>query len=177
MNPALKSALELGPILIFVALINIYDIHIATYVFVVLAPITMFITWRMDGKISAIQWIGTLVIIITGMATVITGDSKFIKMKPTVVSAFFALVLAYAYMTKKLWLKNVMGSQLEMPDNIWLKLTLRWALYFILVAVLNELAWRNLSDENWGYFKLALIPLSLVFIATQAPLMMKYVKE
>ncbi|MGB0844226.1 MAG: inner membrane-spanning protein YciB [Alphaproteobacteria bacterium] len=176
MNPMLKSALELGPILVFVALINMYNIHVATYVFVVLAPITMFITWKMDGSISPIQWIGTLIIVISGMATILTGDSRFIKMKPTIVSAFFAVVLGYAFFAKKLWLKKVLGSQLEMPDDVWLKLTIRWAMYFAAIAIANEFAWRYLSDGHWGYFKIALIPISLIFGISQAPLMMKYMK-
>jgi intracellular septation protein len=71
-----------------------------------------------------------------------------------------------------------MGEAIRMDDDGWRKLTLRWGLFFFCLAILNEIVWRTQATDTWVNFKVfGLLPLTLVFVLAQAPLMTKHMIE
>ena len=72
-------------------------------------------------------------------------------------------------------LSHVLGEAVEMDESGWRTLTLRWGLFFVLLAVLNEIVWRNFSTATWVTLKsFGFVPLTLLFAVSQAPLMMRH---
>lgn len=175
MSQGLKTALELGPLLIFAVLTFTRDLQTAIIAFVILAPLAMAVTWYYERKIAPMQWVGTLLIVGLGLPSVLLDDPRLFKMKPTIASGLFAAALLFAWATKRMWIKAMMGDALKLPDAIWLRLTLQWGLFFLAMAIVNELAWRNLTDQGWATAKIGYFIASAVFgIAVMAPLVMKY---
>jgi len=115
--------------------------------------------------------------LVFGGLTLVLHDARFTKIKPTVVNLVFSAALLTGLMVRRNPLKWLLGEALALPDEAWRKLTLRYALYFFSMAVLNEIVWRTQSDRVWVEFHtLGQWVLVLLFSAAQAPLMMRYLK-
>jgi intracellular septation protein len=116
-----------------------------------------------------------IVVVVFGSATLILQDEQFIKIKPTIVYVLFGSVLLGGLAFGKPLLGVVFDSVFNLTEEGWRKLTLRWGLFFFVLAVLNEVVWRTQSDSVWALFKLAgVIPLTFVFAALQYPLLSRY---
>ena len=165
-NPFVKTLLEMGPILLFfVAYIRLKDrvfnisgtdydgFIIVTAAFVILLIITNGILWMLTGKLSKMQ-IATLVLVVvfSGM-TVWLNDDRFIKMKPTMIYLLFGGILGFGLLRGVSYLKYVMEEMMQLQDEGWMILTKRVTLFFVGLAILNELVWRSTSTETWVYFK------------------------
>jgi len=110
-----------------------------------------------------------------GALTIWLHDDTFIKIKVTLINALFGAILLVGLALGRLWLKLIMGEALEMDDEGWRKLTLRWGLFFLFLAGLNEVVWRSVSTDAWVNFKVfGLLPITFVFAFAQAPLMQKH---
>ena len=106
--------------------------------------------------------------------TLILADETFIKIKPTLVNCLFAVVLIGGLAFKKSLLKPLFGSAFQLSEKGWRLLTLRWGGFFILLAFLNEVIWRNFSTDFWISFKLfGILPLTLIFAVLQTPLVIR----
>src|SRR6266545_4915407 len=93
----------------------------------------------------------------------------------TIIYVLFGSVLLGGLAFGKPLLGVVFDSVFNLTEEGWRKLTLRWALFFFVLAVLNEVVWRTQSDSFWALFKLVgVIPLTFVFAALQYPLLTKY---
>jgi intracellular septation protein len=104
-------------------------------------------------------------------------DPRLLKIKPTVVNLVFAAVLLGGLAMRKHPLKLLLGDAFEMPESAWRTLTLRYGLFFVLLAVLNEIVWRTQSDSVWVVFRFpGLAILTVLFSLTQAPLLARYIK-
>ena len=115
-----------------------------------------------------------LFIIIFGGLTLILADETFIKFKPTLVNSLFALILLGGLIFKRSLLKPLFGSAFQLSEEGWRILTLRWGGFFILLAFLNEVIWRNFSTDFWISFKLfGILPLTLIFAVLQTPLVIR----
>jgi len=102
-------------------------------------------------------------------------DETFIKMKPTLIYALFGATLVFGLATRKPLLEMVFDSVFTLKEEGWRKLTLRWALFFFAMAVLNEIVWRTTTTDTWVSFKLfGAMPLTFLFAAAQYPLLMRY---
>ena len=187
-KPWLKSALELGPpILFFIAYLRLQDqtvtlggtdydgFIIATVVFIPILLASIAILWRLTGKISRIQVFTAIMVVFFGGLTVWFNDERFFKMKTTIVYLFFAGALSIGLMRGKSWLQFLMGEVLVMKDEGWMILTRRITLAFFAMAVANEIVWRTQSDQFWVTFETFALPIFLfvVFMA-QAPLIERY---
>ncbi len=116
---------------------------------------------------------GVFVIVFGGL-TLILADETFIKIKPTLVNCLFAVVLIGGLAFKKSLLKPLFGSAFQLSEKGWRLLTLRWGGFFILLAFLNEVIWRNFSTDFWISFKLfGILPLTLIFAVLQTPLVIR----
>jgi intracellular septation protein len=140
----------------------------ATITIICCTIITSLASFFVNKKIAIIPLISAILITIFGGITVLTGDTTFIKIKPTVINLLFAVILLIGVFLKKGLLKHIMGSSLVLSDEEWIKFSFRWAMFFLTLACLNEIVWRNFSEETWVKFKVfGIISLTIIFMLSQ----------
>jgi len=179
-NPYLKTALELGPpILFFLAYMRLQDrsftigghdydgFIVVTAAFVPLLLASIAALWWLTGKLSRMQIFTAILVVVFGGLTVWFDDERFFKMKTTIVYAFFAVLLGIGLMRGQSWLQFVMGELLPMKDEGWMILTRRLTGAFAAMAVANEAVWRTQTTEFWVTFETFALPafLFLVFMS------------
>jgi len=176
MNPQLlKLALDLGPLLIFFAAFKYLGIFMATAAFMVAVIVALGIGYAFEKKLSPMPIFTAVLVVIFGGLTLYLQNDLFIKMKPSVLYAFFGALLLGGLRFNRLFIKYVFGQAFELDDAGWRKLTIRWGIFFLALAALNELVWRLTSTETWVAFKVwGIIPLLFVFALAQTPLVMKH---
>ncbi|UZD89862.1 inner membrane-spanning protein YciB [Cognatishimia activa] len=190
-NPMLKMALELGPILLFfVGYLRLRDesfliggteydgFIVVTAAFVPLIALTSFILWRLTGHLSKMQIATVVLVTVFGGLSVWLNDDRFFKMKPTMIYLLFGGALGLGLLRGQSYLKFVMEEVLPLEDEGWMLLTKRLTGFFIGLAVLNEVIWRTQSTDTWVYFKtFGLTAAVFLFFMTQAGLLTKYAIE
>ncbi len=174
-SPFGRLALEAGPLLVFFITNNQFGIMVGTAVFMAATLISVVLSYRLERRLPLMPLVGCFFVMVFGGLTLALDDDLFIKLKPTVVNCLFAAILFVGLAVRRQLLKLLMGGVLHLQDEGWRKLTWRWAFFFLFLAVLNEIVWRNFSTDFWVNFKVfGLLPLSLVFGALQVPLIMRY---
>lgn len=174
-RPGLKLLIELGPLLVFFLVYAKFGIFPATGVLIVATLLSLIASHMVLGAISMMPIVTAVIVTVFGGLTLWLNDATFIKMKPTIVNLLFASVLAAGLMLKRPFLKLLFGEAFNLTDAGWLKLTVRWILFFLFVAVLNEYVWRNYSESTWVNFKVfGILPLTMVFAASQVPMIHKH---
>jgi intracellular septation protein len=114
-------------------------------------------------------------VVFFGALTFLFNDELFIKLKPTIVNSIFGAILLGALALGKPLLPVVLDSVLKLTDEGWRKLTLRWGLFFFLLAAINEIVWRTQTTDFWVSFKaFGIMPLTIGFALAQLPLIMKH---
>ena len=188
LNPMLKLGLELGPILLFfLGFARLKDktfliggasysgFIVLTAAFVLLIIVTTALLWKLTGKLSKMQLVTLVLVILMGGLSVWLNDERFIKMKPTLLYLFFALVLGAGLAQGKSYLRVVMEEALPMQPEGWMILTRRLALFFAGLAVLNEVVWRTMSTGSWVTFKTFGLTFGVfAFFLLQARMMARY---
>ena len=183
-NPLLKLALEVGPLVIFF-LANAYSdrfgiaqdrrIFAATAVFILATIVALAVHYALVRKLPIMPLVSGAVVVVFGGLTLWLDDELFIKLKPTIVNTLFGLVLLAGLFFGKPLLAVVLDSVFELTEEGWRKLTFRWGVFFFFLAALNELVWRTQSDNFWVSFKVfGIMPLTVVFALAQTPLLMRY---
>lgn len=187
-NAKLKLALEFGPVLLFFVGFKFFKdktYHIGntdysgfvvmTAIFVVLIAASTALLWKLTGKLSKMQLMTLILVVVMGGATVWFNDPHFIKMKPTLLYLFFAGILGFGLMRGKSYLALVMEEAIPMQHEGWMILTRRLALFFVALAVANEAIWRTMSDSAWVNFKTFGLPLAMfAFFMMQARVLEQY---
>jgi intracellular septation protein len=116
-----------------------------------------------------------VLVIVFGGLTLYLKNDIFIKMKPTVLYAFFGVTLIGGLSFNRLFIKYVFAQAFELDEAGWRQLTWRWGLFFLALAVINEMVWRNASTATWVSFKVwGIIPLIFLFALSQTPFVMKH---
>ena len=191
LNPLVKMAFELGPLIAFFIAFgrmkdNTYTFFGTEYsgfitvtaAFIVVMLVTTAILWALTGTLSKMQVLSLVLVVIMGGLTVYLNDETFIKMKPTLLFGFFGVVLGVGLLRGRSFLRDVMDAALPLQPKGWMILTRRLALFFISLAVANELIWRFGSTEAWVFFKTFGDTLALLaFFTSQYPLLAKYSTE
>jgi intracellular septation protein len=194
--PLLKLALELGPLLVFFAanlrpqwfrpLVEPFlpaalmqgekaGIFTATAVFMPVMLLSLILTWTLLRKLPVMPLVSGFFVIVFGALTLWLQDDTFIKMKPTIVNGLFAAILLGGLALGKSLLPYVLDSVFDLDREGWMKLTFRWGVFFIFLAFINEVVWRNFSNEFWAGFKVwGVMPITLAFAVAQTPLIMKH---
>lgn len=175
MNALLKFALELGPLVIFFAANARGGLFWATGLFMVATAISLTVSWLMIRRLPIMPLVTGVVVFIFGGLTLYLQDEQFIKLKPTIVNVLFGGTLLIGLAFGKSLLAVVFEAAFDLNEEGWRKLTFRWALFFLLLAVLNEVIWRNFSTDFWVAFKVwGVMPLTFLFALSQVPLLQKY---
>lgn len=178
MNHKLKIALDMGPLAVFFIAYRLYGVQAATAAIMAATFFSLALTYWIEKKISPMPLISGVIIAIFGSLTIIFHDNSFIKMKPTMVNIIFASILLIGLSFKKPLLKFALGSALNLSDKGWKILSLRWGLFFLFLAGLNEYIWRNYTEDFWVNFKVfGMLTLTMVFSLLQLPLIKKYGRE
>jgi intracellular septation protein len=176
-QPALlpKLAIELGPLLVFFAGNAVAGIYAGTAVFMVATLISLAVAWLLYHKLPVMPLVSGVIVLVFGGLTLYLQDETFIKLKPTIVYSMFAMLLAAGLMLKKPLLELLFGPVFALTDEGWRKLTLRWAAFFVAMAIVNEIVWRNFSTDAWVSFKaFGFLPLTFLFALAQVPLMQRH---
>ena len=175
LNPALKLSLDIGPLVLFFAVNAKIGIYAATGVFMVAVIAALIVGYVMTRHIAIMPVVTAIVVLIFGGLTLVLHNDIFIKLKPTIIYALFAGALFGGLAFRKPLLGMVFDAVFDLTEEGWRKLTWRWALFFVALAVLNEIVWRTQSTDFWVSFKLfGILPLTLLFGALQYPLLQKY---
>jgi intracellular septation protein len=175
MQHLIKLALEMGPLLVFFLSNAKFGILTGTLAFVAATVVALAASWVIHRKIPLMPLIAGVFVLVFGGLTVLLEDDLFIKIKPTLVNLLFAGALFFGLLTKRNYLGLVLGSALSLDDKGWRILTLRWAIFFLLLAVINEIVWRSVDTDMWVNFKVfGILPLTLVFSLTQVPLILRH---
>jgi len=196
LHPLLKPVLDLGPLVLFflansrpalflplvspvlpadVAAGERVGIFVATAVFMVAVVAALAISYALMRRLPVMPLVTAVIVLVFGSLTLFLHDELFIKLKPTIIYVLFGGVLmgGLAFGTPLLGL--VFDSVFHLTEDGWRKLTLRWALFFFALAILNEIVWRTQSTDTWVSFKVfGVVPLTFVFAALQYPLLTKY---
>lgn len=178
MNPKLKLLLDIGPLVAFFLAYRFSGVFAATAAIMAATIISLLVTYYIEKKIAIMPLVSGVVIAVFGSLTLLLQDEQFIKMKPTLVNLIFASILLGGVYFKKSLLKYVLESAMELSDEGWRILSLRWGVFFIFLALLNEFIWRNFSTDFWVNFKVfGMLTLTMLFTILQIPLIKKYGKE
>jgi intracellular septation protein len=171
----LKLALEIGPLLAFFLVNAKLGIFWATGIFMAAMAVSIVVTYATQRRVPTLPLVTGAFVLVFGGLTLILQDDLFIKVKPTIVNGLFAVILVGGMAFGKNFLKSIMGSMLPITDDGWRLLAWRWALFFVVLAVLNEYVWRNYTTDQWVSFKVfGIMPLTLVFSLMQLPLLQRF---
>ncbi len=183
-NPFIKPALEYGPILLFfVAYLRLKDrvftiggTEYEGFIVVTAAFVPLFVActaalWWLTGKISRMQVVTVVLVVVFGGMSVWLNDDRFFKMKPTFIYLLFGGILAFGLLRGQSYLKFVMEEMMPLQEEGWMIFTRRLMLFFFVLAIVNEAVWRSFSTETWVYFKTFGLTLALfAFIMSQVRL-------
>ncbi len=174
----MKLLLEFGPIIVFFATYKQANIFVATLWMVVVTVVSLIISYTIDKRISMPLLISGGLLLASGSITLLSGDSSYIKMKPTLVYSVFAATLMFGVIRKKPLLKNILHGTFSMRNIYWIILSRRFAFYFIAMAIINEIVWRNFSENTWVNFKVfGAVPITAIFIMAQVPFLRRNAKR
>ncbi|MEO1493815.1 MAG: septation protein A [Pseudomonadota bacterium] len=201
-NPLLKLVLEIGPLVVFFLCFqygedllqrpDVFDalasvtgsaalegqsgpIFLATAVFMVAIAMSLGTSWALVRSLPRMAVVTGVVVAVFGGLTLWLQDETFIKMKPTIVNGTFALILGFGLMQGRSYLKYLMGEAMPLTDEGWMIFTRRWVMFFIFLAIVNEVVWRTQTTEFWVSFKtFGNLPLTFLFVALQWPLLQRH---
>lgn len=175
LSPLLKLALEMGPLLLFFLLNQKTDLFTATGVFVVATMVALGVHYALVRRLPVMPLVSGVVVVVFGGLTLYLHNETFIKVKPTIVNTMFGAALLIGLARGRILLRYVLDSVFELTDEGWRKLSLRWGVFFLFLALLNEVVWRTQTTDFWVNFKVfGLMPLTMVFAVAQAPLLSRH---
>jgi len=175
----MKFLFDFFPILLFFIAYKAFDIYVATAVAIVASFVQVGWVWLQQRRIEKMHLITLVLIATTGGATLILQDETFIKWKPSLVNWAFGIVfLGSHFIGKKVIVRRMMESSVELPDHLWPRLNFAWGLFFIALGFANIYVAYNFDTDTWVNFKMfGMIGLTFLFIIGQAFFVGKYIKE
>jgi intracellular septation protein len=181
----LRMGLELGPLAVFF-LMNAraqmlfgndpkQNVFYATGAFMIAIALSLGFSYAKFRKIPTMPLVTGVFVLVFGTLTLVLHDEIFIKLKPTLVNSLFAAALLGAAFFGKPLMKQLFDGALDLTDEGWMVLSKRWGFFFVALAILNEVIWRNFSTEFWAGFKLlGIMPLTILFAMAQVGVLTRY---
>lgn len=181
-TPGLRMLIDFGPLAVFFAVNSLMGgpqlmrMMVATAAFMVAIFVAMGLSLWKTRHVSPMLWISGALVLVFGGLTLWFHDETFIKVKPTIVYSMFAAVLAYGLITKKPLLQMLLESAYPgLTAKGWRLLTINWTVFFVAMAILNEIVWRTQSWDFWVGFKLwGVVPLTLIFAMGNIPMLLRH---
>jgi intracellular septation protein len=175
-TPTVKAILDFAPLLVFFVANRVADIYVATGAVMATTLLSMGIAHLRYGRIPPMLWLVGVMVFVFGTATLFLHDAAFIKIKLTVIYVLLASVLIFGSITGRPLLKLVLGDALTgLNDAGWAKLTRNWIVFFVTLAVLNEVLRRTLTTDDWVAFKVwGVTGLTFVFALAQTPILLRH---
>jgi intracellular septation protein len=178
LSPAVKMAIEIGPLVAFFLANAKAGIFAGTAVYMVAAALALGVNWWLTRRVALLPIVTLGFVLVFGLLTLALKDDVFIKMKVTIINLLFGLTLLGGLWFDRSLLKVALGGSIELDEDGWRTLSLRWGLFFLGLALLNEIVWRNVATDSWVEFKVfAILPLTLGFALLQAPLMQRHMRS
>lgn len=182
-RPASMALVDIGPVIAYVLCYNIARrytdpttaLYIGAGVFAVAIIIAVIYSKMKTGRVSAMLWTTAIIVIGTAIITIGLQNETVFKIKPTALNILFGgTILGSVAMGKNVF-KALMHEHYRLPDDAWRILAIRWGIFFLFLAALNEFIWRNFSTDFWSNFKLlGVFPITIVFTMLNLPLLMKH---
>lgn len=170
-----KLLIEFGPLAAFGITYFTAGIFWATGVVMATSVIALAASWSQFGRLLPVPLMTAVLVVVFGGLTFWLNDPRFIKVKPTIINLLFAGILFFGLMTGRIFLKLLLGEAFHLTEEGWRKLSVRWGLFFLALAALNELVWRSFSEAFWVNFKVfGILGLTLVFAMAQIGLIKRY---
>ncbi len=177
-NPLLKLVLEIGPLLVFFFVNARAGIFWATGIFMAALIVSLLLSRLLLGRLAVMPLVTAGIVLVFGSLTLLLQDETFIKMKPTIVNTLFGGVLLGGLLFGKSLIAYVLEDSIDLTDRGWRLLSIIWGFFFLGLAVLNEIVWRNTSTDTWVAFKVwGIMPLTILFSLLQTPIMMKHMRK
>ena len=174
-SAGVKLLIEVGPLVVFFVANAKWDIFVGTGAFMVAITLSLLASWLTERRLPTLPLVTAFFVLVFGTLTLVLKDATFIKLKPTLVYSLFGILLLVGLALRRSWLEPLLGTALSLTEEGWRRLTLRWALFFLVMAVVNEVVWRNFSDDVWVNFKVfGFLPLTLVFFMAQTGLLRRH---
>lgn len=178
LNPFLKLVLDLGPLALFFFANSHYGIFVATGAFMVAVLAALVVSYVLTRHFPIMTIVTAFIVVMFGGLTLLLHDATFIKVKPTIIYGLFAAVLGGGLLFGRSFIAILFDQVFNLTAKGWRILTLRWALFFVGMAILNEIIWRTQSTDFWVAFKaFGVIPLTMGFAIAQMPLTRRYQLE
>ena len=174
-HPLLKLALELGPLVVFFVANSRADLFTATAAFMAATVVALGVSWVLLRRVPVMPLVSGAVVLVFGGLTLALQDELFIKLKPTIVNLLFAGALFGGLAFGRPLLAVAFDQAFQLTHEGWMKLTWRWAAFFVFLAVLNEVVWRTQTTDFWVAFKIwGVMPVTMIFAMAQAPILQRY---
>lgn len=175
----MKQLLEFIPLILFFIVYKSYGVQEAALVLVAATVVQFVLLKMLYKKIEKNQWIMGGAVVFFGLLTAYFNDLAFLKWKVTIINGLFALALLVSqFGFKKPLIQMLLGKELRLPSEVWAKLNLGWAGFFILCAVLNVIVSEFFSDDAWANFKVfGLTGLSLLAVVGTGIFLYPHLKQ
>jgi intracellular septation protein len=171
----IKLLVELGPLVVFFLANSQLGIFWGTGAFMAATIVSLVVSRAVLGRIPTMPLVTAVFVFVFGGLTLWLQDDQFIKIKPTIVNGLFSAILAGGLLADRIFLKVVFGDVMRLTEVGWRKLTVRWSLFFLVLAGLNEIVWRSFSTDFWVSFKVfGIMPLTMAFAIAQVGLLKRY---
>jgi len=173
-----KLLIEMGPLVAFFIANWKAGIFWGTGIFMAATAAALTASWVLTRKIAMVPLVSAVFVALFGALTLWLHSELFIKVKVTLINALFGAVLLGGAAMGRSYIKLIMGEAVKLTEEAWRTLSIRWGVFFLAMAVLNEVVWRNFSTDAWVNFKVfGLLPITLAFAFANAPYMTKHMIE
>jgi intracellular septation protein len=173
-----KLLIEMGPLVAFFIANWKAGIFWGTGIFMAATAAALTASWVLTRKIAMVPLVSAVFVALFGALTLWLHSELFIKVKVTLINALFGAVLLGGVAMGRSYIKLIMGEAVKLTEEAWRTLSIRWGVFFLAMAVLNEVVWRNFSTDAWVNFKVfGLLPITLAFAFANAPYMTKHMIE
>lgn len=171
----LKFLYEIIPVIAFLLGYKAGGIQVATLWTLIASIVSIVIYYALYRKLQNIALISSGILVISSSMTLLTGNAIFIKMKPTIIYIVFSVACLWSSWKDSPIIKYMLGGTLTLKnDDGWKTLSNRFAVFFFVMAIVNEIVWRHFAEVTWVKFKVfGALPLILIFIALQIPFLLR----